>query len=344
MNDFSHEEAERLFNDVSKAVKDNDVTALDGLYKKDAAEDAPTLEVKDEPKVDDQPVDDDILSEQPDKDKEEKDSPPVEEGNKPTETADKTPKEEAQTPEQKALAELTAQLESMKKENHALRSQAGRVPHVQKRLRELDKKLEELKSASPSSQTSTKIKPKLDAMLKDIEETDSKLADAIRGAITEATNTVDEDARAREIANLEFTRQQEAALYQQHEATRLLDMVPNAKEVFADPNWAAWKKEQSDAVLSLATSGNADDVVKAFKIFAGDMVAKYPHLAATPTADEPDTAAAEKAKKIEEERARKKATAANVASPTAPGKHSMPDDPEALFRKISEQLAKERQR
>lgn len=331
MTDLTNEDAQRLFNNVSKAVRDNDQEKLGTLYSSQAPVEEEVVE--EQPKV----LDDDTINIEDDKDEEQ--SPSIE-----TDTGDEV--DEVDTPpENKELAELKAQLENMKKENHALKSQAGRVPHVQKRLQELDRKLEELKSASPSSQTSTKIKPKLDALLEGLKETDSQLAETIAKAIEEATNGVDEQLHSREIENLTFIREQEARSYQSAEAARLIEMYPNAPEVFKSPHWSDWKAKQSPGVLALATSSDADDVVRAFKMYADDMLAQYPDLAkaaeGTPAKTE-DPEAAAKAKKIEEERARKKSTAANIGSPNAAGKNALPDDPEALFKKISEQLRKQR--
>lgn len=338
-DDLSREDAERLFNSVSKAVKTNDLVELDSLYSNKPEEE----EEVETPLEEENPEVKEPAEEQPEEAEEEETSPLPEDE---SEAGKPQKKKEPETPaEQTELDKLKEQLESMKKENHALRSQAGRVPHVQKRLRELDKKLEELTKTSPSSQTSTKIKPKLDGLLEGIKETDPKLADAIAAAISEATNGVDEEIRSREIENLKFIRQQESSSYQAQEAERLLEMYPNAPQVFQSPHWAEWKKKQSDGVVGLAESSNADDVSRAFKMYAEDMQALYPELGKKPAEEAPkvqDPAALEKAKKIEEERARKKTTAANVATPSAAGKKSIPDDPEALFKKISEQLAKER--
>lgn len=332
MTDLSREDAERLFNNVSKAVKDNDLEKLDSLYPSQAPDE---LEVEEE-----QPAVEEPESDSPDDQLQDEEQSPSDE----TDTDEDEPQGDAPKVD-KELAELRAQLDSMKKENHALKSQAGRVPHVQKRLRELDKKLEELQNASPSSQTSAKIKPKLDALLEGLKETDSQLADTIAKAIEEATNGVDETARAREIENLTFLRENEARTYQAAEAQRLIEMYPNAPEVFRSPHWSEWKNKQSEGVLALATSSNADDVARAFKLYADDMVAQYPDLsksAQNTAMKTEDPEAAAKAKKIEEERARKKQTAANIGSPNAAGKNALPDDPEALFKKFSEQLRKER--
>src|SRR5690606_1588573 len=112
------------------------------------------------------------------------------------------------------LKDLRDQLAAMQKENQALRSQAGRVPHVQRKLDELDKKLAQL-TASPSSQASAKITPKVDELLKDIEETDPALAKAMKEVVATAIDGLDEEHRSREIQNLQALREQEAKAYQQ---------------------------------------------------------------------------------------------------------------------------------
>lgn len=343
MTDLTQEDAQKFFNDVSKAMKDDDSNKLSDLYKDEPApEDTKQDEGVDDkqPDPEEQPEEPSKEDEQPEKKDEEEDAEPS-----PPKEADEPPKEKELTPEEKKIAELEAQLSDMKKETHVLKSQAGRVPNVQRRINELTKKLDELTKASPSSQTSTKIEPKLDGILKELRETDSKLADTIAQAIKEATSTVDEEQRAREIANLQFMRDQETASYLEHEKSRLLEMYPNAPDVFKSTHWAEWKANQSAGIKALANSSSADEVAYAFKKYAEDMMAQYPDLAKKQetVVETPNSEATEKAKKIEEERARKKSTAANVSSPTAAGKQSVPDDPEALFKKFSEQFAKERQ-
>jgi len=230
------------------------------------------------------------------------------------------------------------------KENHALKSQAGRVPHVQRRLKELDQKLEELtkRSSSPSNRPSTNIQPKVLEALKGIRETDAELADTIAAAIAQATDGVSDEFLSRERENLTSQRAQTYSDYQDGEASRLLDMYPNAKEVFSSPTWKEWKTTQSSGIQNLADSDSADDVSYAFKKYAEDMVAKYPELAKTevtpveaPTVNDP------KAAKIEEERARKLAASVVMGTPNAAGKSALPSDPKALFEQYSKQIRKE---
>lgn len=344
MTDLTNEDANKLFNQVSGAMRADDRDLkLSDLLSATTPDEKKEEELKEEEKVEEIPLEETPAEEQPEEKKEEEEESP------PEKKADEALEEKELTPIEKELAEIKAQFESVKKENHALKSQAGRVPHIQKRLREFDQKLDELTKKSPSSQTSAKIQPKLDELLKSVKETDAVLADTIKNAILEATAGVDEATHAREVDNLRFYRDAEAATYQEVEAARLLDMHPNAKDVFQSPHWAEWKKNQSDGVRALALSSNADDVSKAFKMYAEDMLATYPQLRGTTEApkkeeEKPtvDPAAAEKLKKIEDERARKVTTAANIGTPGAPGKQEMPSDAEALFKKFSDQIRKER--
>lgn len=305
----------KLFNEVSKAMQDDDINKISDLLAKESPDEEEQLDTElpaeentlDEPEVEDV------------EDEDEDSSPPKEEAGKETDDP---------------LAELRAQLAAVQKENQALRSQAGRVPHVQRKLDELDKKLAQL-TASPSSQASAKITPKVDQLLKDIDETDPVLAKALKEVVATAVEGIDEEHRSREIESLRMLREQEGRAYQEAEAARLLEMYPMAPQVFTSPQWAAWKKEQPDHILKLAQSDNADAVALAFDLYAKDMQAKHPELVpATQVGNE-------KANKVEEERQRKKQTAANLDRPNAPVKDKGPQNPEALFAKFSEEIRKE---
>lgn len=248
------------------------------------------------------------------------------------------------------LKELREQLEKLSKENHALKSQAGRVPHVQRKLKELDQKLEELnqKAASPSNHPSAAIQPKVLEKLKGIRETDPELADAIAAAFAEAIPGLADDALNRERATLTLLREQEAQAFHAEQGNLLLEMYPNAAEVVNSASWSEWKKQQSEDILHLAHSDYAESVALAFEKYARDMKAKHPELADKPQTAQPAAAVkandadAAKAAQIEEERRRKQATAATVGSPNAPGKVGLPDDPEALFKKFSDEIRKQR--
>jgi ElaB/YqjD/DUF883 family membrane-anchored ribosome-binding protein len=329
MADLNEQDSNKLFAEISKAIQEDDSAKLSTLTEEPAL-DEDKEQLEETPPVDDTPPDD-----TEDEETSPLDDKPADDNAEDKE--DKTP----DTPDE--LATLKEQLEKLNKENHNLRSQAGRVPYVQKRLRELDKKLEELASsqASPSSHPSTKIKPKVDELLKGIRETDADLADAISQAIAQATDGVAEEMRTKERENLTFLRDQEALSYQEAEASRLIEMYPNAADVFRSEHFKKWRESQPSGIQALAASSNADEVSVAFEKYAKDMTAAHPELATkapiTPAANTENT---EQAKKIEAERQKRKASSANVSSPSASGKIAIPDDPQALFEKYTKEIQK----
>jgi ElaB/YqjD/DUF883 family membrane-anchored ribosome-binding protein len=298
----------KLFNEISTAIRADDGNKLSELTT------TPALEKEEEPLETEVPAEEE---EQPEEVKEEEEKSPPED-DKAGKTEEETEEEGEKVVEKSELDLLKEQLNRVTKENHNLKSQAGRVPHVQKRLRELDKKLEELerKSTSPSSQTSEKIKPQVDAILKGIRETDAELADAVAKAIAVATEGVAAESLTKEKDTLVFLRQQELEQHQEMEAQRLLDMYPNAPEVFQSKHWSDWKSQQSAGVVGLANSDSADDVALAFEKYARDMQALFPEL---------------------------QSTAASIGSPNAAGKIAVSDDPQALFEKYVKEIRKSRE-
>lgn len=332
-------DADKLFNDVSKAMQgdDGDNKLSELLAVETPEEEQPNEVLPDE----DQPEDTEV--------KEEKEDSPLEDGDEsddsdPDKKADK-PEDKEPTAEQKRVTELEEQLAAAKREAQALRSQAGRVPSIQRKLDALDKKLESMKSASPSSQTSTKIKPKVDKLLEGVRDTDPVLADNIAAAIAAAIEGVDEEMRTNTTETLSMLREQEANDYVEEQKERLLSMYPNAPQVFASPHWSEWKKSQPEHVLALAGSTSADAVAMAFDLYRKDMEAKYPELATT-TPDKKETppsdpAAVKKAEQLEQERLRKKKDAVNLDSSKPSTRVKEPTDPNALFNKFFAEVTAE---
>lgn len=322
----------KLFNEISQSVHDGDAVKLDEIMGREAPNPDEEQEQIEQPEVVDPPVEDD-----PQDDAQEEENTPLDD-----ESAEEADGNEVDDKDESdEVVKIREQLEQLKKENHNLKSQAGRMPHVQKRLREMDKKLEELTKAkdSPSSQTPKQLDPNVESALKKIRDDDPELADAIKNAIAEALNGVDKASTAREIESLKFLRAQEAATYEQNEIDRLLTMHPNAKEVFESKHWSDWMGKQSAGVKALAESNSADDVSTAFRLYAQDMQRLYPDLVkaeASPTDDE----AAKKAALIEQNRIRQKSTAADKANPGGAQKKG-PLDPQSLFDKYVKDIEKE---
>lgn len=349
------EEAAKLFTETSQALRENNETKLNEL-----------MEVKEEKEVSPDPVEKEQTEETPPEEKEDKETPtddtdsdkdseePEEkkEGSPPEKADKSTEKEEQKEPkEQTEVEKLLEQITKLERQNHDLKSQAGRVPSMQRKIREIDKKLEELskKETSPSSQLSTKMKPRVLELLKGIGDTDPDLAKAVADAIGEAMDGVANESVAKEKETLQFLRLQEQREYQAQQAEALLEMYPNARDVFKSDSWSAWKAEQTAGIRNLAESDTASEVADALERYARDMIAKHPELA--PKVEQPkkeevplkvDAGTADKARRIEEERNRKKETSANVGSPNPAGRVQMPDDPQALFNKFTEEIRKQR--
>lgn len=336
-------EATKFFNSVSKAINDSDPNKLTELMEQKE----PEVETPEVPPVVEEPA-----PEEPENPDNKEVIPPKEEIETPDDPLAKAGDADVVPPvvEDDDVVKLREQLKKLEKDNQHLRSQAGRVPSVQRKLKELDKKLEELRAAqsSPSNQPSSKISPKVAEKLKGIQETDPELAKAITealGAVAEASDEVASDLRAKQIETLDMLREQEISEHQRIEADRLLEMYPNAPEVFQSPSWVEWKKSQTAGIVRLAESDTADEVAKAFNMYAEDMVRLYPELA-TPAAvkGEPtppaSDEAAKKAAQIEAERKKAREKAANVGNPPASTK-SAPDNDRAYFDKISEEIRKQ---
>ncbi len=340
-NELSQDDAQKLFNQISAA--DGDPLKLDELFKTPDTGEDPNANVD---PSENQPNPHEDADGNKDGEQE-GEGEQHQEGNPPDDSnPEGTPKvDEVPGQEPDELAKLREQLDKLGKENHALKSQAGRVPHVQRRLKELEQKLEELnqKASSPSNHPSATIKPKVLEQLKGIRETDPELADAVAKAIEQATSEVATDAINRQREQLTLLRDQERAAYNAEQVSLLLEMVPNAKDVVASPQWSEWKNAQPDVVVRLAESDDAQSVALAMRLYAEHMKAKYPQLAApaeNKQVAKPSDEDAAKAAKIEQERLARQQKAANVGSPAAQGKVSLPDDPEALFKKFSDEIRK----
>ena len=325
----TNKEDEKLFAQMSSAIRDQEFDKIDELVTSPEKEDKSTEEVH-EPEVPDaeevetSPEDGEteIPADKPEEDKEEKKEPPA---------AEKT--------DQEKLTEALALLDKVKQENHNLRSQAGRVPHLQRQVQQIDKKLEELKeqATSPSSRPSTKLTERITPKLAKIKDADPELADVLAELLADATDGVATDLWDAEAKSLQAQRQAVAQEIRDAEVFRLVEMYPNAEQVFKSPSWKSWEAKQSRQLQMLANSDSADDVAFAFERYAEDMVKLHPELAqkqgTVPANDE--------AARIEAERQRKKQTTVVVGSPTPAGRQQKPDNDEALFKQYSEQIRKE---
>lgn len=259
----------------------------------------------------------------------------------PEEDKDKNKETPAEKTDQEKLNEALALLDKVKQENHNLRSQAGRVPHLQRQVQQIDKKLEELKeqATSPSSRPSTKLTERITPKLAKIKDADPELADVLAELLADATDGVATDLWDAEAKSLHAQRQAVAQEIRDAEVSRLLEMYPNAEQVFKSPSWKSWEAGQSRQLQMLANSDNADDVAFAFEKYAEDMVRLHPELAQKKNGGM--ASGNDEAARIEAERQRKKQTTVVVGSPAPAGRQQKPENDEALFKQYSEQIRKE---
>jgi len=348
--ELSEKEANNLFMEISGALKDNNSGKLDELFMNTGVKDEqePVTDVTEVPDPSDD--DDTTADDAGDDEANEADASDVD---PPQDTAEDDPaNDEDEDDELKKLKEqiaaLTAEKEKANKDLHHLRSQAGRMKALSRDMKKYDERLEELQRqiASPSNRPSAAVLGKVKEKFKSIEDIDPELASLLENALGDALVGIETDNLTREKETISLLRQREIEEYESNEANRLLEMYPNAADVFNSPAWKEWKQEQPKGILALAESSSADEVATAFRLYSEAMLAKYPELNSntankqeqTPAPKQPDP----KATNIEAERKRKQAGSVSMSSPKAQGKVGLPDDPNALFNKYIEQIRKER--
>lgn len=332
---LNDKESEKLFAQMSNAIRNQEFDKIDELATSPEEEDTPTPEEHEEGEAGTpDPKDTETTSTT-----DEKEIPADEK--KPEEDETKKKETTAEKTDQEKLAEALALIEKVKQENHNLRSQAGRVPHLQRQVQQIDKKLEELReqSTSPSSRPSTKLAERITPKLAKIKDADPELADVLADLLADATDGVATDLRDAETQSLQNQRKVVEQEIRDAEIARLLEMYPNAPEVFKSPSWKTWEAQQSDRIKLLANSDNADDVAFVFERYAADMIKLHPELAKKKEEETPSQN--DEAAKIEAERQRKKQTTVVVGSPTPAGRKQMPENDAALFEEFSKQIRKE---
>ena len=314
MSDLDHQ---KFFNEVSQAIQGDDNVKLSSLFEQETPE-------KERPE-------EEVPAEEPEQELQEEDNEqPAEEAGEEQETEQK---------DEDPIAALRAEIETLKKGQHEIKSQSGRVSSLQRRLAEYDKKLAELDKAT-SSQASTKVKPEIEEALKELQETDPVLARTIQSVMDKALGGVDAEMHTKERERITALRDADYAAYQEEQKEVLLSHVPNAVQVFQSDSWSKWKQSQPKHVLDLAQSDDAQAVLMALDLYKRDMIAQNPDLNKTKT-EEQSVVVDERANKLEEERKRKQLNAANLDTGKAPSRTKLPNNPEALFQQDFDKIMKE---
>ena len=252
---------EQVFAEMSKAVRENDHSALDRLAK----DEAPL-------------VTEDVVKGEPETGKVEEEVKTEDESAKKAE--DVTNQDETKDERDLEIARLKEELDKKSKIEHQLRSDAGRVPALQRKLKELDTKLQELAAKPPANAAETREQTRvLSEKLAQIKEADPLLAEAVEEAIKAAIEPLrqEQDSKLAKTQELFTKKEEEETL--DREYAKLIQAVPNAPQVFEHPLWAEWKTQIPPNLLALAESMYADEVMVAFDIFGKYVVQKHPELA-----------------------------------------------------------------
>lgn len=327
----SQEDQEKLFRDISRAMREQDSEKLDALME------AP-LEVEEPIAVNDTTSEVAVANTTPTEEKKE-DTPPEE---AEVEDTSKSEDEKQKDKPQDAASLPADELARLKEENHRLKSQAGRVPSLQRKQQELEKKLTQIlkNGALPSSQP--KLSSKVTDKLKALEADDPALAQTLHELLADQSEEIHKSVTAGTKEAFEVISEREALDVTQRELGKLMDMYPNAVEVFQNAHWQQWVRDLPESWQQLSSSMYADDVALLFERYKRDLSEQYPDMGKKDVTPVTDTAAEPPAKaaKVQEERERKLHAPVVKSVKTSP-KQELTDDPTALFKQAYEKIVKD---
>jgi len=248
----------------------------------------------------------------------------------------------ASTPEVVKTQESEA--DTLRRELHRLKSDAGRVPFMQSRMKELERELREVKlsrnvgvdPADPEKQV--EVPSNIKQRIEELREVDPSLAtlleDMAKALRSETQSTAKHvvtsiNASEREVEEQRTVQEQ----YQQ-----LLEEVPWAPQAFQSQEWKQWKDSLLPGQRAMAESTYAGDVKIALNEFARVMQARQG--SATSVQQVSAVVVNEEAEKVKKDRERKLATGTTSKSPTAKTGAPVLDE-DAAFREFYEQIQKD---
>lgn len=331
----TQDDTEKLFLEVSRAMREQDSLKMNELMAA-KEEEAPVVETEQPEAADTEETTDATASEDTTESEDSKNDSPPEDPS--AEVVDTKGKEE----EPDDLVKLKEQLANVKEENHRLKSQAGRVPSLQRKQQDLEKKLNQLLKSglSPSTQTTPQLSQKARDNLKKLEESDPVLARTLEELLLDQASELHRSANSGANEVLQVLTEKEALELADREMGKLLNLYPNAVDVFNSPQWSEYVKELPEQWQTLAGSMYAEDVAAVFERYKNDMMARHPELAEQkPTSPASKSEPSAKAKQVQETRERK-LDAPVVKSTTQTPKGGTTDDPESLFKKYYAEVQK----
>lgn len=279
----------------------------------------------------------------------EEEAPEVEE---PAEDKSEQPPTETDKTEAASAASTPTkddEIAELKRELHSLRSDAGRMRHVQSRMHQLENELRAYRNGGARTPDQTEkpaakkeLPAKLADRLKALKEIDPDLADTFE-TLAEMVQTTREEAEQTVHSKL---AERDETEYLNEQWNILTTQIPQAPQIFASSQWKEWKDTLTPGQRAMAESSVAVDVARAIHAFAADMKkihGKETSQSATnseggdPTSTSV-TAPVPAKTEVTEARNRKLQTTAAVKTPAA---KVAPDlDEDALFAEIYKDLAK----
>lgn len=324
MSDVKEFNEEQEFDNIMAAVAGNDHAALDKLMETELKQDD-AVKANSEEAVDELPTGDEQAA-------------ASEQATEVVETTGEAAQEAVE--EDKTAAELLA----LRNEVHKLRSDAGRVPFTQRRIKELENEVATLRatkaaaSATPGSEK-VELDPETQAVIDELRDVDPVMAKALEtvarksaaAAATKVASAFDEYSRT--------TQESEDERYFAEQYGLLTSQIPQAPQIFASPEWKAWKSSLSPNRLAMAESVHADEVATAIHAFAADMQRLQPqHQGQQQAPAAPAAVVDEAAQRAIQERNRKVAQAAGV--PASAARSTEEFDEEKAYLEMFDKIAK----
>ena len=248
----------------------------------------------------------------------------------------------ASTPEVVKTQESEA--DTLRRELHRLKSDAGRVPFMQSRMKELERELREVKlsrnvgvdPADPEKQV--EVPSNIKQRIEELREVDPSLATLLEDMAKALRSETQSTAKHVVTSINDSEREVEEQRTVQEQYQQLLEEVPWAPQAFQSQEWKQWKDSLLPGQRAMAESTYAGDVKIALNEFARVMQARQG--SATSVQQVSAVVVNEEAEKVKKDRERKLATGTTSKSPTAKTGTPVLDE-DAAFREFYEQIQKD---
>lgn len=296
MENLPLDQAEELFKDAFKAIKDNEpLPAAEAPEEPAAVEEEVPSEPADEP-APAEPV----VAEQP-----AQETPPV---------VDSDPyawlKDVPETLRQKVMEQINTKLQL----EHRVRSDDGRVKAHQEKVLRLQRQIAELQQRpTATKQPAPAERQVTPEAWQQIVNSDPELAAAfearVKQEVDSAVGSIRNELQEFKRTAVEPLYEHSSQQYVEEQKHTLRQMVPNYEQVVASPEYSDWLTNYaSEGIRRLAlTSTDANDAVNVLRFYANDMIAMgkapppqqhAPVQAAPPVNDAADKIAAARTEKL----------------------------------------------